>query len=82
MLPVTSTDLVFSVAPENEPNMPDRQGEARPRPSYEETDSEGTLRSENTPDFGKGSLSTYNDPTPSGEPQPSRRSDNDDDDIR
>lgn len=72
---------MFSVAPENEPSASDRQGEARPRPSYEETDSEGTLRSENTPDLGKGSLSIHNDPTPPGEPQPSRRSD-DDDDIR
>ena len=54
MLPVTSTDLVFSVAPGNEPNVPDRQGETRPRPRYEESDSEGTS-SENSPDLGKES---------------------------
>ena len=79
MLPVTSGDLVFSVAPENEPNVPDRQGEVRPRFRYEETDPERTSRS--TPDLKKGSLSIPNDPTPPGEPQPSRQLDDDDDDT-
>lgn len=82
MLPVTSADLVFSAAPGNEPEMFDRQGETRPGPRYEETDLEGTLRSGDTPDFGKGSLSIPDDPTPPGESQPNRRLDSDGDDIR
>jgi len=83
VLPVTSADLVFSAAPGNEPEMFDRrQGETRPGPRYEETDSGGTLRSGDTPDFGKGSLSIPNGPTPPGESQPNRRLDSDGDDIR
>jgi len=82
LLPVTSTGLVFSVTTGNEPNVPDRQGETRPRPRYEETDWEGTSKSENTPNLGMRSLSVPNHPTPPGEPQPSRQSDNDEDDIR
>jgi len=62
VLPVTSADLAFSVASGGEPDVPERHGETRPRPRYEEADSEGTLTNEDTPDTGKKALSTLNDP--------------------
>lgn len=73
-------DLAFSAESGNELDAFDRQGETRPGSRYEETDSENTLRNENAPDPGKGSLSLLDEYTPSKEPQSSRQLDHDDDD--
>ena len=69
MLPVASTDLVFSVASGGEPDAPGGRGETGPEPGHEKTDSEDRLGNENTPDMGKRPLSTLNDsmPPPSDE---------------
>ena len=72
---------MFGVVPGNGSHVLDRQGETRPGPRYEETDSEDVLRNGNTPDFGKRSLSILDDHTGSGGPQPTRRP-GDDDDVR
>jgi hypothetical protein len=62
MLPVTSADLVFGVAPRNGPHMPDRQGGTRAGPSYrEDADSEDTLKNGSTSALGKGSRSMLDD---------------------
>ena len=77
VLPVDSTDLVFSVAPGDGLEVPDRWVETRPRPRYEKTDSEGTPTDENSPDPRKRSLPTPNETMPPGGPQPNRRSGSD-----
>ena len=79
MLPVNSAELKFSVASGGEPEVPERRGETRPRPRYEEADTEGTLRNEDTLDMGKKSLSTLNDPAPPSGTQSDNDDDNDDD---
>lgn len=77
MLPVTSADLVFGAVHRNDPHVPDRQGETGREPRCEDADSEDTLRNGSTSAFGKGSTSILDDPTLPGDPQSSRRSDND-----